>query len=374
VSFRSLKTGLIFDFYRVRGKVRQAANAFVERRDRDEFAAFHRGLERRQGILYMFFTTGLLHWLDRALAFVPADVNLVLIGSDLTSEEIAWIRSRYRRPFHHIRSRVDDNTVLDFVFRNAEHDFGWLHVDCFVLNPGLFTEMMELADDVVANCIWSHPAAEGVQALHSAFVVFNFAVIRALREGGIEVSPYAYTYRGRSVGRTITHRKLYTRVPTRRHVEILRRLLPPGFAGLPAYPQHSGYFQILVLYQLVANALGYRLRHVRELVRDGTGSASNFSDEIIHVNGVATYKRYKESDGSIGGQFYPLLLQADYVMLTGLGDGAPEPYRQMRGELEAELGRLGIPRAAARSNLRAFLAERGIVEERLDRIVGAAAQ
>jgi hypothetical protein len=367
---------LTFSGYRVLGAWRQAASAFAERHDRRAFTAFYRALPRRQDIVYMFFTGELLHWLDRALTFVPPDVNLVLIGSDLPEDEVAWIRSRYHWPFHPIRSRVDDNTVLDFIFRVAEHNFGWLHVDCFVLNPGLFREMATLPDDVVANCIWSHPAlADGsLAALHSAFVFLNFSVMQKLRAQGIEVTPYAYTYRGRSIGRTITHRKLYSRVPTRRHVELLARLLPPAprFAGLPEYPEHTGYYQLLVLYQLVANALGYKLHHVRELVRDGSGSASNYSNEIIHVNGVATYKRYKGMEG-IGGTFYPLLLQTDYAMLAGLDSEAPPRYQAMRRELEAELERLQIPRAAVRGNLCRFLAERGLSEDRLELILGPAA-
>lgn len=365
-----LRTRLRFEFYRVRGVWRHAVSDLAERQDRRELAAFYRALERREDIVYMFFTTDLLHWLDRALAFVPADVNLVLIGSDLSADEIAWIRSQYRRPFHHIRSRVDDITVLELVFEMAEHNFGWLHVDCFVLNPQLFREMAAIGDDVVANCIWSHRVPESTSlALHSAFVFLNFAVIRKLRASGIEVSPSTYNYRGGPKGRTITHRKLWNRVPTRRHIELLLRVLPPGYAGLPEYPLREPYFQVLVLYQLVANALGYKLHHVRELLRDGTGSASSYSDEIIHVNGVATYKRYREDEDNIGGQFYPLLLQADYVMLAALGDGAPPRYRQLRGELEAELERLRIPAPEARRNLTAFLAERGVAEERLDKIV-----
>jgi hypothetical protein len=365
-------TALLLDFCRVRGFFRQAASALAERRDRREFAAFYRRLERRQDIIYMFFTGELLHWLDRALAFVPPEVNLVLVGSDLSADERDWIAAHYRRPFHHIRSRVDDNTVLEFAFGMAEHNFGWLHIDCFVLNPRLFAEMAAIGDDVVANCIWSHPAAAGsaAAALHSAFVFLNFAVIRELRRRGIAVSPCAYNYRGGPLGRTVTGRPLYSRVPSRRHVDLLGRVLPLGATGLPQYPQGGGYFQLLVLFQLVANALGYRLNHVRELVRDGSGSAASFSDEIIHVNGVATYKRYKDAGDTVGGQFYPLLLQADSVLLAALGPAAPPRYRVLLGELEAELARLGITPAAARRNLRGFLAQRGIAPARLDLIVG----
>ena len=209
------------------------------------------------------------------------------------------------------------------------------------------------AADVTAICVLAAP--EG---------------IARLRASGIEASPCTYNYSGGSIGRTITHRKLYSRVPTRRHVELLARVLPPGVIGLPQYPLRNGYFQVLVLFQLVANALGYKLHHVRELRRDGSGSASSFSDEIVHINGVGTYKRYKESEDTTLGRFYPVLLQADYALLTGLGVEAPHRYRQLRGELEAELVRLGIPLAAVQQNLRAFLAERGIGKDSLDRILG----
>jgi hypothetical protein len=369
--FFELRIRLLIVYYRLRGAVRQALSAWAERSDRREFREFYRRLERRQDIVYMFFTTDLLHWLDRALAFVPPEVNAVLLGSDLTSDEIAWIRARYRRPFHPIRSRVDDNTALEFIFGVAEHHFGWLHIDCFVLNPDLFAEMAALGDDTVANCIWSHPIAGSPErALHSAFVFLNVSVIRALRARGIAVSPCSYNYRGVPKGRTITHRPLYSRVPKRRHVKLLHRVLPSGPYGLPEYPLRNAYFQILVLFQLVANALGYGLHHVRELLRDGSGGAASFSNEILHVNGVATYKLYKDQPDTIGGQFYPLLLQVDALLLAALGPEAPPRYRQLQGELQAELDRLGLTLPAARQNLRAFLADRGIAEDRMERILG----
>ena len=366
-----LKVPWVLPYRRLRGAFHQAASAFAERHDRRDFAAFHHGLERKRDIVYMFFTTDLLHWLDRALVFVPPDANVVLLGSDLSAEEIAWVRARYRQPFHHIRSRVDDNTVLDFIFGVAEHNFGWLHIDCFVLNPQLFTDMAALAGDTVANCIWSHPIEGSPErALHSAFVFLNHSVIEKIRAQGIEAWAGSSSYRGGPKGRTITHRKLYNRVPTRRHVKLLLRVLPLADFGMPEYPLRNGYFQILVLFQLVANALGYKLHHVRELLRDGSGSASSFSNEIIHVNGVATYKRYKDEPDTVGGRFYPLLLQIDYLLLAALGPAAPPRYRQLRGELEAELERLHVTPAAARQNLRAFLAERGIAGDRAELILG----
>src|SRR5207237_23505 len=85
---------------------------------------------------------------------LSAQRAVVVLGAARAAGEIAWILASARPPFHPTRSRVDDNSVLDFIFGVAEHNFGWLHIDCFVLNPQLFTEMATLAEDTVANCIW----------------------------------------------------------------------------------------------------------------------------------------------------------------------------------------------------------------------------
>jgi hypothetical protein len=365
----SLRTRSRLRLARARGAVRQALSRRRERPHLECFREFHARLPSTRDAVYMFFTTDLLHWLDRAVRFVPEDVNLVLVGSALTRDEIAWIGERTRRPFHHIETRVDDNTVLEFVFTTAQSNFGWLHVDCFVLSPELFGEMAVLADDVVANCIWSHPGSNGINALHSAFVHLNHRVLTAVREQGAEVSPCAYHYDGSEIGRTPGRHRLYSRVPTRRHIELLGRVLPLDDAGLPEYPQKGQYFQVLVLYQLVAQALGYRLRHVRNLMRDGSASASHYSNEIIHVNGVATYKSYKEGEKTIGNRFYPLLLQADYAMLSAMS-APPDRYLRLHDELRRELARLGIPESRVRTNLGGFLTERGLREDGCARVLG----
>jgi len=353
------------------GALRQVSSRLAEREVARGFRAFQEGLTGRRDPIYMFFTGGLLHWVARALAFVPEGVELVLVGSDLSDEEAAWLRARCPRPFHRIGPRVDDNTVLELLFETATGDFGWLHIDCFVLEPGLFDEMADLPEDAALNCVWTHPGAAGGPAtLHSAFVFVRHAVLAEMRERGLRVHPTAYHYRGTPVGRTVSGRRLWSRVPTARQVELLARVLPPGPDGLPAYPGGAGYFQVLVLYQLVAQALGYRTRQVRPLVRDGSGSMEHYSGEIVHVNGVATYRRYRDAAGSLGQRVYPLLLQADWAMLDALGPDAPPRYRAFRAELEAELERLGVPPAAVKGNLVSFLTDRGLAPEVCARILG----
>jgi hypothetical protein len=354
---------------RLRGTWRQALADRAYHRQLMEFQRFHASLPESRNVVYMFFTSGLLHWLHRALKFVPSEVNLVLLGSALSAEEIAWIRSRHQQPFHVIEKRVDDITVLDFILRTTRHHFGWLHIDCFVLNPEIFPEMTELDADVVANCIWTHPGAGGLETLHSAFVFLNYDAIMALRRARVEVSASPYSYGGSTVGRTITDRKLYSRVPSSAQIRLLRRVLAPDPTGVPFYSQEGGYFQLLVMFQLLAQALGYRLHQVRTLVRDGSGSAAHYSNEIIHVNGVATYQRTPESARTTGNLTYFMLLQADYAMLSLMGEVLPDAYTRRKQELERELQRLGVSPAQTRRNLFGFLLTRGISEGRCAQIL-----
>jgi len=368
----ALPIALQLGLRRLRGAWRQALTDRAYGRQLAEFQRFHAGLPDPRNAVYMFFTSGLLHWLHRALKFVPPEVNVVLLGSGLDADEIAWIRSHYDRPFHVVDARVDDIIVLDFILRTTRHHFGWLHIDCFVLNPEIFPEMTTLGEDVVANCIWSHPGAGGVETLHSAFVFLNHEAIEAVRRAGVEVSASTYSYTGSSVGRTATDRALYSRVPAPRQIELLRKVLPPDPTGVPLYSQEGGYFQLLVMLQLLAQALGYRLNHVRNLVRDGSGSAAHYSNEIIHVNGVATYQRTAEPARTAENRNYFMLLQADYAILSLMGENLPAGYARRKEELERELRRLGVSEEQARRNLFGFLLSRGVSQERCARILSAA--
>ncbi|MEM7584689.1 MAG: hypothetical protein AAF560_14965 [Acidobacteriota bacterium] len=359
-------------YFRARAALRQARSDSHERPLRDDFKSFYNRLPDRRNALFMFFTGNLLHWVVRACKFVPQHVNLVLLGSDLSPDELGWLEANNPRPFHHISERIDDNTALDLIFEHAEHDFGWLHIDCFVLNPRLFDDMRRLPDDVAINCIWTQPGFNDLATLHSAFVFFNYRVLATLRQQGIEVYPGAFHYQGTASGRTETHRPLFSRIPNDRHLELLSQVLPMDSTGLPRYPKGCDYFQVLVLYQLVANALGYRLQQVRSLVRDGSGSADSFSSEIIHANGAATYQKRHEAKADIA-RFYPLHLQVDYALLLAAGADLPTQYNELRANLEAALARLGLPLEKVTAQLKAFLISKGVSDRSCAQVLGYAA-
>jgi hypothetical protein len=109
----------------------------------------------------MFFTRGLLHWVTKSRSYVPDDVNLMLLGSDLPDYEQEWIRKTIRRPFHNIGMRINDKLAWTFLFDVNEYSFGWLDIDCLVLNGDLFAEMSAIADSNSVNGVWWHDTGSG---------------------------------------------------------------------------------------------------------------------------------------------------------------------------------------------------------------------
>lgn len=360
----ALRMRLLLEVHRLRGAVRQRRTRRQELAAFAAFSEFQRRLEPREDQVYMFFTRGLLHWLVHSLRFVPDDVPVALVGARLDAEERAWIEGNLRRPFHHIDLAMDDNAVLEFLFRTRKESFGWLHIDCFVLDPALFSEMASMPRDVALSYVWSHPGLPGLDTLHSAFVFVNGRVVQELSRRGVQVSPATYHYRGWQRGRTVTERALFSRVPSRRLVRILNGLAPATDPVLPFAPGAGDYFQVLVMYQLVCAALGFESRRVRNLVRDGTDSSSQYSNDIVHVNGAATYRRFKDAPETVLGRYYPLLLQADYLMLENFGDQAPRRYREVCADRAKEIEALGLSPREVRGNLVRFLTTRGLRTDR----------
>ncbi|HEV3457139.1 MAG TPA: hypothetical protein VHG32_11305 [Thermoanaerobaculia bacterium] len=331
-----------------------------ERRCYEDFRRFYDGLADQRDIFFLFFTERLLHWALKALQFVPAEINLVVVGSHLEADEVEWLRRRLGRPFHHVPVRIDDKTMWEFLWRCARHDFGWLDIDCFVANPRLFSEMARIDGDVALNCVYAFPGAGNVDIMCTHLLFVNVGVLRAIERRGIAVTPCTYNYDGSNVGRGEFS---FSKVPTRRQLRLLRRVLPAGSDGRPVYPSNVPArfflrcFDTLVLYQLVALALGYRLHRVRAL--SGTPETpAYFSDEVIHVNAASWYVRMKDDRGQFQ-EHYRRMVQLDYFLLCEAGDDLPAHYGSKREELRAELDRLGIPLALVPRTVYRYFADRG---------------
>jgi len=159
-----------------------------------KLAEFYRALPNKRDIFYMFFSSGLLNWVAKSTSYLPDDLNLVLIGSDLPADEQQWVRDHLRWPFVHLDLRIDDNTAWDFLYEVNEHSFGWLDTDCLVLNDGLFGELAEIADTDVVNAVWWHDTGSGFPLGNTYFMFVNIAAVRAVRDAGLGAKGGMYSY------------------------------------------------------------------------------------------------------------------------------------------------------------------------------------
>jgi hypothetical protein len=340
-----------------------------------EFRAFYERLDNKHGIFYMFFTTGLLHWVAQAASFVPPEVNLVLVGSALTDDEREWLARRSGRPFHHIRLPVDDVTAWEMFFATNRYDFGWLDIDCFVLNEELFTQLTAIDPGVSVNCAWSWDTGHGFRLANTHFLFVNVAAIRAVAAHGVSTSPCTYDWSGSQ--RPFGPRRCYLKTPTRRQRELMLKVLPADADGRPMLLWDSSYFNTLVTYQLLARAVGYPIGQVRDLSRrcvmpenvdsnDPEDWPEDMSDELFHLFGISYYRNYDYQP-----DITALYLAAECIMLDNTVADLPSSYAERRASVAAELAALRVrdPRALFRDHL---VHARGLTEAAADKVVARA--
>ncbi len=358
---------------RLRGAWRKRRSRREERALLDEFQRFYDRLPDKRNVFYMFFTSNLLHWVGHAESFVPREVNLVLLGAGLTPDERRWLAERVNRPVHHIALPVDDVTAWEFLFATNRHDFGWLDIDCFVLNEKLFDEMTNISPETSINCTWTWDSGQDFRVAATHFLFVNAEVIRAMASHGVAASPSTYDWTGGP--RKFPPRRCFMKVPTERERELMLTVLPAGEDGRPRFIEGS-YYNTLVVYQVLAQAIGHRVHQVRRLARrcamptdaestDPRHWPEDMSDELFHLYGVSYYKTHHQEPG-----IRALYLAAEYAMLDSTGTTLPPQYEKYRETIAAELVASGVEPTTARERFRRHLIEgRGLNEATADRVL-----
>jgi hypothetical protein len=328
---------------------------------RRRFREFYGGLADKKDIFYMFFTRGLLHWVTKSLSYVPDGVNVVLLGSDLPGHEQEWISATLKRPFHNIGVRINDKLAWTFLFDVNEHNFGWLDIDCLVLNGDLFAEMRAISDGDSVNGVWWHDTGFGFAVAATYFQFFNVGAIRAIRAARLAHSPNSYSYH--AVGCPPFGERFHTELLTRRVRRQLLQVVPPDEAGRPRMPAGDSYFDTTVVPQLMARSLGFGGGRVRGLRRMAWNvpSGDEFSDELVHIGAVSWASVLSEYDSpSRDAAMEARYLLADNVAL-GTARHLPAPYAQKRDLVTAGLAQVGLTPAAALAAAREHLTqERGL--------------
>lgn len=333
--------------------------------------AFIDGLDQSSPPFYMFFTQGLLHWVRSAERLVPDDVNLVLIGSALPTEEQEWLQANTSRPLHNIELGVDDNTTWDFLFECNRHGFGYIDIDCFVLDPDIFRDLTTISPDVAVNAVWTYETDAGQPIACTHFVFVNTAAVADLRARKSYLSPANYDWAGATI--SLLHPRDYCRVPDRRQREVLLKVLPPDDRGRPSPPGNAPFFDTLVAFQVGAYAGGYRTERVRPLVHRTQATVNaetpqwqqDLSDEVVHVGGVSYYQRWFHSPRLRG-----MYLAAEHALMAPVVATLPPAYAGRIRALETELAHLGLDPAKSAAMVHSHLvADRGLRPESADRIL-----
>jgi len=345
----------------------------------------------------MFITSGMLHWLIKSLQYVPSHVNIVIIGAELTEEEKQWIAANSNRPFHSVDRYMDDKELWEYLFLINRSDFGWLDVDCLVINPQLFSDITGIAETTAIQGLWSYPLASitpcppsdaTLRLLRTFFLYINNTALRKITSS-LTISPCAYTDIPSTIGRgsssTYFRHRYENCILSDAHKNILSRILPRDHAGTLIYPvrnvdnQDIIFFDTLVLYQLLATEFGYTMNYVRDLETYSTADRY-YSNEAIHVGEISWYRSIpiiaasaEQADNGFFGhsmERYDHILSWDYTVLSESIHLLPKMYAVMHRRMKSELAKRGCHEKDAHRKLTQFLADHGISRTTLHSLFG----
>lgn len=151
---------------------------------------FYASHDIQEGAYFIFFTSGLLMYVVQFLEFVPQDIQFVLIGCNLTNDEVIVLRSQYIYPMFFFQQKgTTDQDVLDMLLECNTNNFGYCDVDTLLLNPKILYNAMCLSDDTVINCYRTYKVFGNIDICETNFMYFN---IKECRKIGLSVKSYTY--------------------------------------------------------------------------------------------------------------------------------------------------------------------------------------
>jgi hypothetical protein len=149
-------------------------------------------------------------------------------------------------------------------------------------------------------------------------------------------------------------------------------VLPLNDGGLPSYPSdipekgRLPFFDTLTMYQLCAEALGYRLNAVRDL--QGTNTLErHYSSDVLHVNAASYYRTWKDFTDQRFRRYHRLLLQFDYLLVRSQIARLPGEYGARLAQLGRDLVDLGITTDELGREVLDLFRERGVSARVFDR-------
>ncbi|MGH3115540.1 MAG: hypothetical protein ACRDQ2_00190 [Gaiellales bacterium] len=354
----------------------------VEQPVREAFAAFVEDvglLGTDATVLGLTFRTGGAHFAAKALEFVPPDHRVLLVGTNLTPAETAFL-SRGGQPIFNHEQRFDNELVYEMLMDNTAGPFGWVDADCFVLNPAIWHELLApAADDVGSHAAFTY---DPLGFATTPLVVWNERVRDVLRAERTTLNSYALepTNVGRAAPYSISrilqehhhryleqvlgvdadgelrpHDGLLDIFENGRTVNTRRRALTEGWFG-PDVKRTGWLVDTPMMAEVVLRAHGFKTKRV---VPDNV----QINNDIIHV-GASSYRERMRREGANNTylarfrltDLFEVLL-ADELAEKGLGDAYEELADAQRTRLRNEAG---IHHDEIKATARAMLARDGV--------------
>lgn len=293
------------------------------------FKKFYEQLSYKQGIIFIFFTSGLLFFLRKALCNISKSIKIILLGAGLLEIEVNWVLDHYAYPFYIFEKYIDDRFVWELLFNTCSSDFGWLDVDCFIKNPDLLNELCDIDTNTAVNTVWSFKSEyiSQIEFINTYLVYVNVFVLQQVRNSiNPSLSPSVY---------------IYPEDPPFTYAEY--KIINPeqswGIDEIISKRLHSYryFFDTLHFYQIVATGQGYLCEKKRNLINHVNGLENYFSNEIIHIGSSCYFSpdwskkneiifRYETYD-NIYENFWNLLII--YHLMKNSLDKLPRIYKTM---------------------------------------------
>ncbi|MPQ96899.1 hypothetical protein GB931_02965 [Modestobacter sp. I12A-02628] len=333
---------------------------------------FLTGRGSRPPTFYVHVHGGLLHWLAATVGRLPADLDVVVIGSDLTADEQRWITTELRRPLHAVADRLDDAGALELLSAAEESDFGWVELGCLVLDPAVLHDLAMLPPDASLGCTWSFESGWGFPVAAPYLLYLSAGGLREV--AALDPSATAGIHSWQRFNRQVEGRRCYSRVPSRRARRLLAGVVPTTDAH-PPVPAGLPFYEATVLYQLLARAAGRQVHQVRHLSALGNARAEDvqdqYSDELVYIGALS----YADPLEEFSGYFHDpsvrqLYLLAERVVLTPLSRSLPDWYQRRATLIDDALTAVGLdPEGAPALVIDHLVAVRGLTDEAAQLVV-----
>lgn len=308
----------------------------------------------------MFFTKGLLFWLNKSLSFIPKDINVVLIGASLTEAEACWVRDKLKRPFFCIDIYMDDRDTWDMLFKVNQYDFGWIDIDCFVFNSQLFYEMMKIESSVAMNSVWSWESNLNFEFQSTYFLYVNIAAFREIEAKGIEITPYAYVYQHMG---NLNH--VGAKIISDKNERLIKKMIESNKYPIRKTSDHGlPFFDTLLVYQIITRVFGYKMNKIRCL-----NYTNYMSNEIMHIGDSSYFTSLEHKKPKLVGENYKLYLYIAYLIIDSMLDSLPAEYRVQKKIIVLQMQNNHYNKANAKKEIVEYMDRQGINQEVIEKLI-----